>query len=498
MRIVSERLASKLDHYRSSGLFNDVILVSNGESHACQRILLARHCRWFEREFVANPVPFGQPLTLTLPVNPDNILPRFLDLLYTGDCEITMDTLPPLLKMAIFYGAPALCDIFRYFVQLEIAELPLPKPDPSQLIEAMKRENDKRRRNLLPFAREFCRLELTDDGIALAPFIAKYVRKLFLPDEKEAPLFKLPDLYASVAPQVFAAILNDPQVRSDDLGLTDDRLVELIDSYVGSRELDDADDREALASVVSWTEPDSYRHLVNHRCEWLPAKYARPLLRKIFRHRVLTGDHMGRDVRRTGDLSSRWYLFSWLQAIREAKPVRSSPAVRLLDFVATLGGEAKRFNPQPFGFVKSIQSVAAVAPEFDAQALFRPDRYFMALPVEGVVPMIGLDFGRTTGIVVGGIIVDTDCPVRNPKGRHPPKPTHTALVLKLADTVDACFSAGEHWEAKVDLVAGKADFELTDMPKCSVLAVEFRELNSTGFDLARLYNLDFIGYFASS
>jgi hypothetical protein len=391
-----------------------------------------------------------------------------------------------------------LCDIFRYFVQIEIAELPLPKPDPSQLIEAIKRENDKRRRNLLPFAREFRRLDLTDDGIALAPFIAKYVRKLFLLDEKDPPLFKLPDLYAAVAPQVFAAILNDPQVRSDDLGLTDDRLVELIDSYVGSRGIDDPDDREALASVVSWTEPHSYRHLVKHQCEWLPAKYARPLLRKMFSHRVLTADHMARDVRRTGESSSRWYLFSWLQAIREAKLVRSSPAVPLLEFVATLGGEAKRFNPQPFGFVKSFLSVPPVAPEFNAQALFRPEQYFMALPADGVAPMIGVDFGRTTGIAVREIIIDTDCPARNPKGRHPPKPTQTRLVLKVADTVDACFEAGEHWEARVDLVAGKADIELTDVPTCSVLAVEFRDLNSAGFDLARLYSLDFVGYFTSS
>jgi hypothetical protein len=474
-RVLSERLESRLDSYRQHGLFTDVVLASGDERCPCQRVLLASYCRWFERAFLENPTPDG-PLILAIPVNPNGILSQFVALLYTGECEISLQTLPPLLKMALFYESDVLSAVFRYFVQQATQD-----------------------HTLLQLAREFYRLDLADDAVNLAPQLAPHFARLLNPT-KEQRIFTFEELCESVSPKLFAAILKEPVLKSEAREcLCPARLVALIDSYVGDRVFEDLEDLEALASVVSWTEPDSFVHLVKQRCDWLPPKFARPLLSQILTRRKRTLVSFEREAQRAAGSVSRWYPFAWLATLRDARPSRQSPTVSILEFVSTLGGAARRFNPRPFGFVNLFQSVEAVAPEFEAEGILHETRYFMALPNGATAPLIGLDFGRTTQFVIEGLRINTGVPVRPNAAKtvRSKKPEAIEAVFKMGENADACRTEGKHREQGIRFENGRHNCPFADQTPYSAVALEFSSLNSAGFQMARLSEFNFEGYFTN-
>jgi hypothetical protein len=475
-RVLSERLESRLDSYRHQGLFNDVVLVSGDQQYPCQRILLSRYCRWFERAFLENGLPADGPLVLPVPVNPNGILSQFIALLYVGECEISLQTLPPLLKMAVFYESDILCSVFRYFVQQATQD-----------------------RTLLQLAREFYRLDLAEDAVKLAPQLAPHFARLLNPT-KEQQIFTFEELCESVSPKLFAAILKEPILKSEAREwISPDRLVGLIDRYVGGRVFDDLEDLEALASVVAWTEPDSFLHLVKHRCDWLPPHFARPLLSEVLTRRKRTLVSFEREAQRAAASVSRWYPFAWLATLRDARPSRQSPTVSILEFVSTLGGATRPFNPRPFGFVTVFQSVEAIAPEFEADGIFDETRYFMALPNGDTAPLIGLDFGRTTRFVIEELRINTGVPVRPNAAKtvRSKKPAAVEAVFKTGETARACMVPGQHREQEIHFENGRVESAFADQTPYSAVALEFSSPNSAGFRLARLSEFNFDGYFTN-
>jgi hypothetical protein len=378
--------------------------------------------------------------------------------------------------MTVFSESDVLSQVFRYFVQQATHD-----------------------RTLLQLARDFHRLRLAEDAVKLAPQIAPHFVRLLKP-AKDPSLFTFSELYEAVSPKLFAAILKDPFLKSETKGLiTADRLVGLIDDYVGDRVFEDPTDLEALASVVSWTESDSFQHSVRHRCNWLPAKYGRPLFSEVVTRRRRTSLFLAKEAQAAGPLLSRWYAFAWLSTIRDARSVRSSPTVPIVQFISTLGGLAKPFNPRPYGFVNIFQSVEAISPEFESDGLFDRDKYFMALPNKGVAPLVGFDFGATTRFAIETVKIDTECPLRPtvPRAPRSRKPTAIQAVFKIANSVDGCCGRGEHVEHVVAFQNGKYAEMFPVNDPCSVVAIEFSTPNSKGSPIARLYDLDFDGYFSS-
>jgi hypothetical protein len=136
-----------------------------------------------------------------------------------------------------------------------------------------------------------------------------------------------------------------------------------------------------------------------------------------------------------GDLrsaTSRWHVFAWLQAFVDAKIARAAPAVDVIELVSRLGGAVAPFNPALFGFVTMFQSVVSIAPDFGAQSIFTREHYFLARTEDGVVPMVGFDFGQDVRMTVGEVTINTVAPLRTARIQHTPKPTATKVVVKLA------------------------------------------------------------------
>jgi hypothetical protein len=379
--------------------------------------------------------------------------------------------------MSVFYESDILSQVFRYFVDQATQD-----------------------RTLLQLSREFHRLNLAEDAVKLAPRIAPHFLRLLKPT-KDAPLFTFSELYDSVSPKLFAAILDHPLLKIEARQiLTPDRLVGLTDEYVGTRVFSDPEDCEALASVVSWTESDSFLHLVRHKCDWLPSKYSKPLFSEILSRRMRTLGWLLNDAQKSAPIVSRWYAFAWLSTIRDARSARNSPTVSIVEFISTLGGLTRPFNPRPFGLVNVFQSVEALAPEFESDGLFDTTKYFMAMPQGNKKTLVGLDFGRETRFRIERLRINTECPIRMtvPRAARSRKPVAVAAVFKIADNVEGCLGNGEGCEEQaIRFKEGKYEEVFNIERNGSVVAVEFTEPNSKGFRIARLYELNFDGYFSN-
>jgi hypothetical protein len=253
-------------------------------------------------------------MTVPIPINPDNILPVFIDILYSRRREITSANL------SAFYESPILTRTFRYFI--------------SRAVTAA---------NVLSFLRQFLALGLEDDATSLAPLIAPQFLSI-LRATGSAP-FSLTDLYKQVSPRVFAEILKDPQLAPNVSQLTDGDKVRLTDEFGSWKpQLSDAD-REALAGVVSWIETGSFIHLVRHKCDWVPSVHTRSLYSQILSNRRSALSRFEKELQGSGPFISRWYPFAWLQLISDARVRKVSPTVSLISLVSTLGGMAKSLDP---------------------------------------------------------------------------------------------------------------------------------------------------------
>jgi hypothetical protein len=410
-------------------------------------------------------------MKVAVPVNPSNLLGDFLSIIYSIPCDATFEKIPSLLKIAVFYESETITRAMRHFVA-EVTGLS----------------------TVLPLMRAFIELGLTDDAIQLAPLISSHFIDL-ISGTSSIP-FTLTGVYDIASPKVFAAILSDAQVQK--AGLTDDDKVRIIDEFVARNPISDPADREALASVVSWTEFGSFLHVVRHDCGWLPERFSRPLLSRIIETRRTSLARFEADVRCGAPAASRWYSLAWLQSISDARARSSSPVVDVAEFVATFGGFARTADPCAFGFCGVFHSVEPFAAQFDPRNLFAGGKYFMARKEGAVNPMVGIDFGRNGRFVVNSISIETNVPPRGDPGRHAEKPTGTDVVFKATTSVQGCYQEQGHFPVPIRLPAGRVDQKPVQIPEpASVIAVEFTGKNSMGADLARLYSFDVEGYFTN-
>jgi hypothetical protein len=184
-KLVKHRFESKLSEFHKNSLFCDCILTDNRTRIPAHRIQLARVCAWFERYFIANPPHPGEPQLVPIDVNPSGALEPFLQLVYTGECDLTLSNIIPLLKLAVYYEAPAIATILRFFLDRIISE-----------------------ETILSITDELLKNNLTDDALQRAPLLAKLFLAIVRPvDPTNRPPISISEFYAALSPRVFAGIL---------------------------------------------------------------------------------------------------------------------------------------------------------------------------------------------------------------------------------------------------------------------------------------------------
>jgi hypothetical protein len=469
---ITTRLPSRFPSYQAHDQFTDCVLVDSAARERAHRIVLASQCRWFERAFQECQAGPDGLFAVDVPVNPDNLLHDFVSICYSRRCEITCESVPSFLKMAVFYESEVLTRAFRHFVAQSVT------PE-----------------NVLTYLRRFLRINLVEDALGLTRLISPEFLSLLNPTSAARPPFSLEELYGVASPRVFAAVLGNCRVPLS--RLTDDEAVRLTDDFVARKSALSAEDCEVLAGVVSWSEPGSFLHLVKHACDWVPARQSRRLYSEILTNRRQALSNFQNELRSGSPRISRWYALAWLQVLADARKRKVSPTISLVNFVSTLGVLARPVDPCAFGFVNLFYSVQPFAKQFHPANVFVPGKYFMASADGAVNPMIGLDFGPSTRFELESVSIDTRTPPRGDK--HAPKPTCDAVLFKAAASVQGCYRPNGHSAVHVKLDEGRAHARVVVLSgRFSVIAVEFPPKNAKGSNLARLASFDAEGHFTNS
>ena len=418
--------------FRKDGKFLDVVLISGNKKYEAHRIVLAMNSSWFyeyfdQRKEIEKLEP-NQKMVIDLPCNPCDCFSVVLDSIYTGKLELTPKNAPSIYKIVEFYGISKYVEPLKNYISKTISES-----------------------TVLFYANQFIKYEMFEQASILTHFIAKCIHAIFdQPNTSHRVTLKA--IYENVNDgRVFAEALNDKKLREltkEEIDaklerrynkalkiynekkeekndqkpnevaynkritfLTEDQKVSIVDEYVGDRRMNE-EEREALAKVADWEKEDSYKYLVHYKCDWLPARISRELIKKILVIRKNSLDAFSKQSETALDPVSRWYPFSWITSIAETDETLSTPVVKIIDFISTLGGVVNEFNPQEYGFINPEEEGTILGVQhykrFLVKNIFETnEKFYVGRGKGNVSPGFILKFGQSTRIKPERIIINS-------------------------------------------------------------------------------------------
>lgn len=481
------RMGNHFDDFRKAKQFNDCVLVSDTEERfPCQRLILAQVSGWFDRYFNEHPIKkIGDICEVQVPVNPDHILEKFIELIYTNYSEITISNLPLLLKMAVYYECPTLVRALKHFY--------------------LDATNDD---TVLHLAKKFIELDLIEDAKSLAPSIAKHLKRIH---NNETDLrFSIDELFQSLSPPVFASVINEDllkKVGPNERKFTDEDKVRYIDNFVlfNGREITDEEEKEALASPVDWKSPLAFQYLTRHQCDWLPARISRPLINRILNNRRLILNGLRRSMKKATDKVSRWYVYSWAQSCRNAITVRGEPRIDVINFIRTLGGITKPLDPVRYGFFHTFCTPGKPLTEDFSPSnvvLDNDQLYFMAQKEGDKYPGVGIDLGQGSRFQPYQISLNTHVLQRPYTSTRPsnPKPYAKKFCFKIGLNQEECINSYTHCKNEIPPEnEGKIkDLSVTVDEKCNVFMFQLDGPQTNGGYMMRVVSIEVNGSFECS
>lgn len=484
------RLGFQFDDFRHSSQFTDCRLVSGDVKIPCQRIVLAKVSNWFDKYFEEHPITkYGDVCEIEVPVNPKNILEQFINLIYTNYADVTILNLPLLLKMSVFYDCPTITKALQILYH--------------------DATNDD---TVLYLAKEFISLGLIEDARSLAPSIAMHLKRIHN-NEKELR-FSIEDLFDSLSPPVFAAVINQDLLKQNgekELPFTDEDKVRYIDSFVlyHGKEITDEEEKEALASPIDWTSPSAYQFLARHKCDWLPAKIARPLINRIIKNRQALQKYLERGVKKASPEVSRWYIYSWAQSCRNASYEREDPEVNVVDFIRTLGGTTDPIDPVRYGFIdafctpcdkKTLEGKPLTSNFSPSNVLLTDNQlYFMAQKEGEVYPGVGIDLGDLARFTPKKIMLNTRIEPRPYTSTRPynPKPYTKSFSFKLGQNKEECIKLNSNYNFEIAKeMEGKFESQSLSVNKsCNSMMFQLNGPQTNGGYMMRVVSLEVKGSF---
>lgn len=114
---INNRVPFMLNKFKNENQFNDCVIITGDNQYPCQRVFLAKLSGWFYKYFKANPIERGTVCRVKIPENPGDMFGEFLSFLYEGQCLLTVEKIPPFLKIAVFYEIPSLVNVLKYNYQ---------------------------------------------------------------------------------------------------------------------------------------------------------------------------------------------------------------------------------------------------------------------------------------------------------------------------------------------------------------------------------------------
>lgn len=300
------------------------------------RLVLAKSCGFFTRYFKDH----SNVTEFTLPVDPDNKINDFLELLYNQRIKLTVDNAIPLLKIVDYYEAFAFIPIILNYI--------------ANIANSNCKDNFS---IVMKFAST-----MIDNGIQkyanvlaakLAHYFDLYYRSTDVNDE--ANLIRV---YESCNDgRIFAQILLQLDLNSKSQ-LSEAEKATILDRFTlfaRSNPLT-AEEKEALSDnrIIDWANENSVQWILNYKCDWLASTKSRSLYKKVLDGRRAVANKFNQNVSK--ELSdktkvSRWYTFSWITATAKCMNVNNVPEVNAVKFISTLGGLVDWVDPMKFGFI---------------------------------------------------------------------------------------------------------------------------------------------------
>lgn len=160
-------------------------------------------------------------------------------------------------------------------------------------------------------------------------------------------------------------------------------------------------------NLIDWNNNESYKYLTKYRCDWLSNELSYKLTSKIINNRIKSITRLSKKL---SDMESNMVsglgLLSYIVVISDADENNNEPVVELVNFIGTVGGICRFFNPCRFGFFTLISSKAVSELYYSAlYVLEESDRYFMSKYNVDNLSYIGLNLGDNI-IKISSMFID--------------------------------------------------------------------------------------------
>ncbi|OHT05285.1 hypothetical protein TRFO_26970 [Tritrichomonas foetus] len=373
-----ERLQSNFELYRKNKTFCDCKIVLSDHEVLAHRLVLAKYSSFFLDLFMKTN---EKGIYAFRPeFNPQDTLESVIDFLYTNQIDLDQSNLVAYLSVSKFYGIPILEEIVtEQFPQCTNKDTVL----------------------------EFCRQCVEYNIPAQA--------KIFVPTVAENwSSYQINNIYSHIDPTILADVLNDSHLAN----LKQDAKLQIIDGFISLHPTTTNEQREQLATVIDWSHPAAYQYLVRHNCEWVPARIARQLMRRIMKERRYTFRKLQERVNFVPESSnnsisaraandgeiSRWFLFTWMISIHRADVIKDQYTIPIINFLSTYGGLSQGFDAVTTGAI-TVNSSEPMSKSIKPNYAFGcvKGEHFVSIGNAKLNPFYEIDFGQKAKLIPSSV-----------------------------------------------------------------------------------------------
>lgn len=354
--------------YRLQNLFIDCYLKSKDQIYPCHKIILSLKSRYFYEYFKSK-----SESEIELPINPNNFFNDILIYLYTGDIHLNSQNIALACKFSEFYGIDCLKDLIQHQFK-NILTL----------------------KNCLNISKSLRAngIQTKDDQIA----------EIILKDFLMNKIDKIEQTYSSISPNVLSKIL----VKFNNI-ISDDQKINLIEEYLVSQGSIDLNQREkeVLASVIDWSNPNSYKYVVNYKCDWVPSNIIKPKINQILNIRRTLIQSTDDDFKLVVKDVSKFYPLFHIFEISHPH-LEEEERYDVSHLLSTIGDIAKNVNILNNGFIQVQTSYCL--PDFIPQFIFDQDdmeHYFVSFGSDQNHPYLTFSFGKEANFLLTQIEIQT-------------------------------------------------------------------------------------------
>lgn len=503
---IEVKLCNHFKEFWHQKLFTDCILITTSfneksqifetQSIFCHCILLAQYSEYFKAYFLSseNSFTFGKPKTIQIEFNPNNCFEFVVSLIYENYARISTELIPDILKVMHYYKFESLSKIVLSAV--------------SSIIK----------KDFLYYIRKFIELDISEFAVDLIPEVVPHFRNILLSKPSE---ITLDPIFSSISPFLFSVLLKNKDIQ----WIMDDSLrVKYIDEFYEFKQqshyiFTDAD-KEELSSLIFWDSIASCKFLLQYDCKWLVNRIYKGKICDILNTRRSFIKSFRAEMKNAGDNVkdfSRWYVYSWTNKIADISGQENDRTCNVIDFIGTLGGKAKPFNPVDYGFIlmktkihnqiMNLYSNPLISRYGPSQA-FSPNQqtYFISKSEKDqhhkiIHPMIGFDLGPGIAFTPAAITVNSIIPppINDPKAIRLFTYSKKGLVAQIDLSL-----YGDNQTKKNNIFTTKRmtipieQSGMSPIPskeKSSIFLITMSSANDVGGDIMRVNTFDIQGIF---